>query len=503
MLEAMALAASRLAEPMSILMLLLGTLLGASFGALPGLGAILSMAVALPFSFGMDPMHAMFMFAGVMSAGAFGGSVPAILLNTPGTAQNAATCLDGYPMAKQGEGGRAIAISAMACFVGSLGGVVVTLLLIPVVKPLLYAFGPPEYFWLTAFGLVAITVAAKGNMIKGLIGGGLGVLISTIGYTDMFGVLRYTMGSEYLWDGIPLVPFMVGVFAISELFVYSARGGSTARLDEGARDINWRKQAFQGIMDVVARPLQAIRSAMVGAGIGLIPGLGGPVASFVSYMVAMRRSKHPEQFGQGSPEGLIGCETANDAKDGGALLPTVAFGIPGSPDQAILLGAFILHGIVPGPLLMRDHMDIIYALLFGIVLSQVVLSGIGLLSAPIIARFSVLPSRAIAPFVLVLVFVGTHMVRSNIFDVGLAILAGVFGYMMRRFGFPLITLVMGFILGPLAEEAFLQSLQMSDWRFTIFFTRPAGNVLLLLILLILVFPFVRARWGRKRKAVYP
>jgi putative tricarboxylic transport membrane protein len=501
MLESMALAASKLSEPMSILMLLLGTLLGASFGALPGLGAILSMAVALPFSYGMDSMHAMFMFAGVMSAGAFGGSVPAILLNTPGTAQNAATCLDGYPMAKNGEGGRAIAISATACFVGSLGGVILTLILIPVIKPLLYSFGAPEYFWLAAFGLVTITVAARGNMVKGLVGGGIGVLISTVGYTEMFGVLRYTMGSEYLWDGIPLVPFMVGIFAVSELFIYSARGGSTARIGEGAQDIDWLKQSLQGVRDVVTRPLQAIRSAMVGAGIGLIPGLGGPVASFVSYMVAMKRSKHPEQFGQGSVEGLIGSETANDAKDGGALLPTVAFGIPGSPDQAILLGAFILHGLTPGPLLLRDRMDIVLALLFGIVLSQVVLSGIGLLSASIMARFSVLPSRAIAPFVLVLVFVGTYMVGNNIFDVALALLAGVFGYMMRRYRFPLITVVMGFILGPLAEEAFLQSLQMSDWNYTIFFSRPIGNVLFVLILLILVLPFFRRRNGNKDKGV--
>lgn len=492
MFDAMALAFSRLAEPMSIMVLLLGTLLGASFGALPGLGAILSMAVALPFSYGMEPMHAMFMFAGVMSAGAFGGSVPAILINTPGTAQNAATCLDGYPLAKKGQGGRAIAVSATACLVGSLGGVVVTLLFLPVVKPLLYSFGPPEFFWLTAFGLVTITVAAKGNMIKGLVGGGIGILLSTIGYTEMFGVFRYTMGSDYLWDGIPLVPFVVGIFAISELFIYSARGGRTVKFADDLQSINWHKQTFQGIMDVFSRPLQAIRSALVGSGIGLIPGLGGPVASFVSYMVAMRRSKHPEDYGHGSIEGLIACETANDAKDGGALLPTVAFGIPGSPDQAILLGAFILHGLQPGPLLMRDHMDIVYALLFGIVISQVVLSGVGLMSAQFMARFSVLPSRALAPFVLTLVFVGTFMVRTNIFDVGLALLAGVFGYMMRRFHFPIITVVMGFILGPLAERSFLLSLQMSDWNYRIFISRPVSDVILLLTLLTLLLPFIRS-----------
>lgn len=499
MFESLALAAAKILEPMSIVSLLLGMSLGAVFGVLPGLGGILSMAVALPFSYGMAPMHAMFMFAGIMSSEGFGGAIPSILLNTPGTAQNAATCLDGFPMAKNGEGGRAIAIAAASCLAGSIGGVVVTLALLPVVKPLIYSFGYPEFFWLTALGLTTIAVAAKGNMIKGLAGGGIGVLISMVGYTEMFGAFRYTMGSDYLWDGISLVPFVTGLFALSELIIYASKGGSTAGLVDMS-GVLWGRQAIQGIMDVVSRPLLTIRSAIIGAVVGIVPGLGGPVASFVSYTVAMRSSKNPDQFGKGNPEGVLACETAMDAKDGGALLPTVAFGIPGSPDQAILLGGFILHGLQPGPLMIRDHMDIIYALLLGIVFSQICLSFLGLLIAPWMARLSTVPSRIIAPFVLLLVFFGAYMGRTNIFDVGVAILAGVLGYVMRRCGFPLVTVVMGFILGPLAERAFLQSLEMSDGSYLVFVNRPISAGLFIILMAMLLWPAIKGLGGKAHRS---
>ncbi|PKN61526.1 MAG: tricarboxylic transporter [Deltaproteobacteria bacterium HGW-Deltaproteobacteria-15] len=500
MFESLVFAAAKILEPMSIVSLLLGMSLGAIFGLLPGLGGILSMAVALPFSYGMEPMHAMFLFAGIMSSEGFGGAIPSILLNTPGTAQNAATCLDGYPMAKRGEGGRAISIAATSCLAGSIGGVVVTLVLLPVVKPLVYSFGYPEFFWLTALGLITIAVAAKGNMIKGLAGGGIGVLISMIGYTEMFGAFRYTMGSDYLWDGISLVPFVTGLFALSELIIYASRGGSTASLVDTSQ-VNWSSQALQGVMDVVKRPMLTIRSAIVGALVGVVPGLGGPVASFVSYTVAMRSSKNPEQFGKGSPEGVLACETAMDAKDGGALLPTVAFGIPGSPDQAILLGGFILHGLQPGPLMIRDHMEIVYALLLGIVFAQVCLSFLGLLIAPWMARLSTVRNRIIAPFVLLLVFFGAYMGRTNIFDVGVALFAGLLGYFMRRCGFPLVTVVMGFILGPLAERAFLQSLQMSDGSYLVFVTRPISAGLALLLVAMLVLPIIKGSRNKAKRSI--
>ena len=207
---------SRLAEPGALAMLLLGVVVGTTFGALPGLGSIVALSIALPFTYGMDSMLAMFLFAGIMSSVTFGGSVPAILLNTPGTPPNAATCFDGYPLAQRGEGARAVAVSATSCFVGSVCGTVVTLALLPVIKPIVFAFGPPEFFWLVVFGLVMIAFASRANMVKGLVGGGIGVMLSLVGYSDMYDSFRYTMGSNYLWDGIPLVPFVVGLFAVSE-----------------------------------------------------------------------------------------------------------------------------------------------------------------------------------------------------------------------------------------------------------------------------------------------
>jgi len=498
MLESMALAAGRLAEPGAFGMLLLGVLIGTTFGALPGLGSIVALSIALPFTFGADPMLAMFLFSGIMSSVTFGGSVPAILLNTPGTPPNAATCFDGYAMAQRGEGARAVAVSATSCFFGSLCGAVVTVALLPVVKPVVFAFGPPEFFWLVVFGLVMIAFASRANMIKGLVGGGIGIMLSLVGYSDMYDTFRFTFGSNYLWDGIPLVPFVVGLFAVSELISYSARGGATVTTGQAAR-INWHGQVIVGIRDVLARPMQWIRASAIGAGIGIIPGLGGGVAAFMAYFVGMQRTKEPELYGKGSVEGIIAAETANDAKEGGALLPTVAFGLPGSPDMAILLGAFTLHGLEPGPLMLRDHMDIIYALLFGIVVSQVATSGLGLVATPLLARLSVLPSRWIAPFVLVLVFVGTYMVRTNIFDVCMAVVAGIFGYVLRRYGFPLITLVIGYILGPLAEKSFLQSMQISDGSLLIFVTEPIALILMLGTAATILVPVVTA-WRNRAVA---
>jgi putative tricarboxylic transport membrane protein len=490
MFEAMASAASRLMDPAALAMLFSGAAMGATFGALPGLGGIVALAIALPFTFGMDPMLAMFFFAGIMSSVTFGGSVPAILLNTPGTPQNAATCFDGYAMTQRGEGGRALAVSAASCFFGSIGGALVTVALLPLMRPIIFSFDAPEFFWLVVCGLVMIAFAAKGNMVKGLAGGGIGLLISFIGYDDMYGVFRYTLGSDYLWDGVPLVPFVVGVFAVSELINYSARGGTTMGKRVDMSKIDWRRQTLQGVMDVVKRPIQTMRASAIGAGIGIIPGLGGGVAAFMSYAVGMHRTSSPETYGKGNVEGIIASEAANDAKDGGALLPTITFGIPGSPDMAILLGAFVLHGLQPGPELLRDNLDLVYALLFGIVISQIATSGLGLMASPWLARISLLKSRWIAPFVLLMVFVGTYMVRVNIFDVAMAIGAGLFGFVMRRFGFPLITVVIGYILGPLVERSFLQSLQISDGSYLIFVTRPIAVGLMIATILVLLLPLI-------------
>lgn len=498
MFESMIPALARLGDPWAIALLILGAGLGVVFGALPGLGPTIVLAVVLPFTFGMDPMLAMFLYAGVMSSVTFGGSVPAILLNTPGTPANAATCFDGHPMAQKGEGARAISISATSCLVGSVGGVIITMALLPLVKPIVFAFGPPEFFALVLFGLIMIAFAARGNLLKGLAGGCIGFLLSLIGFSEMVGVYRFTMGSDYLWDGIPLVPFIVGLFAVSELITYSSLGGTTVKGKAADADLDWLGQTWTGVRDVLSKPVVAARSAGIGALIGIIPGLGGSVAAFMSYAVGLHRTRDPATFGKGNPEGVICSEVANDAKEGGALLPTVVFGIPGSPDMAILLGAFVLHGLQPGPELLRNNLDLVYALLFGIVFSQVATSGLGLVAAPFLARISLLPSRWLAPFVLTMVFVGTYMLRSSMLDVAVAVLAGVFGFLMRRYKFPLVTIAIGFILGPLAERSFVQSLQMSDGSAAIFFSRPISAVLIVLAVAALLLPALSALRGAIR-----
>jgi putative tricarboxylic transport membrane protein len=495
MIDAMQVAFSSMFGLSSMGILLLGALIGVIFGALPGLGGVLALSIALPFTFGMDPLLSMFLYSGIISTVAFGGSVPAILLNTPGTPPNAATCLDGYPMAKRGESARALAISATACLVGSVGGAVVTISLLPLVKPIVFSFSPPEFFLLVFFGLITIAIASRRNLIKGLAGGCIGLMLSFIGFSEMFGEYRFTLGSNYLWDGLSMVPFIVGLFAVSEMIHYAARGGTTIDESVVVKDLDWRGQTVQGMMDVVRRPMASMRSCVIGAGIGVIPGLGGSVAGFLSYIAGMRHTRD-EMYGHGSPEGIINSETANDAKEGGALLPTVAFGIPGSPDMAVLLGAFILHGMQPGPALLRDHLDLVYALLFGIVFSQVACSTLGLVVSPYIARLSLLNSKWVAPFVLTLVVLGTYMLRTNILDVAVAMFAGIFGFLLRRYGFSLVTVAIGFILGPLAERSLLQTLMISDGSWWIFLQRPISLVLVIFIVATMLMPLFQG-WRRR------
>jgi putative tricarboxylic transport membrane protein len=478
MMEQIAAAAAVFGAPGLLAILAGGALLGVVFGALPGLGTITALAMVLPFTFAMDPVPAMLLYAGIISSGAFGGSIPAILLNTPGTPPNAATCLDGYPMSRRGESGRALAISALSCFVGSLGGVLVLLALLPVVKRLLYAFGPPEMFWLVMFGMVTIALASRHNLVKGLAGGGIGILLATVGYSDMYGVFRYTGGSDYLWDGIPLVPFVVGMLAASELIALAAGDRAPTAVAAVTGDRGWSRQIATGLRDVLSRPWLALRSCAIGAGIGILPGVGAVTAAFLSYAHAQRSSRQPGRFGHGSPEGIIASEVANDAKDGGALLPTVAFGVPGSPDMVLLLGAFIMQGLQPGPELLDKHLDIVLVLAFGIVISQVFCSGLGLLAVPWLARLAAVRHRLLVPFMLVLICIGSFVLRGNILDVVMVVGAGLFGYLLRSAGFPVITVVMGFVLGPLAERAFLQSLMISDHGLWVFFERPIALLLM-------------------------
>jgi putative tricarboxylic transport membrane protein len=479
-------------DPNVIAIIALGSIIGMVFGVLPGLSGIQGLALMLPFTYGWEPVTAMFFFAGIMGSVSEGGSIPAILINTPGSAINAATSFDGYPMARRGEAGRALGLAAASSSLGALFGILVLVLLIPAVRPIVLAFGNPEFFWLVLFGLATIAVVSRGNFIKGLISGGLGIMLSTVGFSALFTELRFTAGSTYLWDGIELVPFYIGLFALSELIIYTVQGGTIAPIGERLGSLGL-KQTYQGAKEVFRYPLTFLRGASIGTLIGIIPGVGGVVATFISYTTAVQTSKHPELFGTGHAEGIIAAESANDAKDGGSLLPTVAFGIPGSAEMAVLLGAFMLHGLVPGPLLLRDHMDVVMALILGLVISNVLAGLFLFFAARYLARITFVPIYFITPVVATLVFVGAFALRGNIWDVFLALFAGIFGYFLKRSGFPIVSVAIGYILGFIAEKAFHQSLMSSLGSYAILFTRPICIILIALLILAITFPFFKAR----------
>ncbi|MDF1593590.1 MAG: tripartite tricarboxylate transporter permease [Desulfobacterales bacterium] len=492
--EAMTSALFKAFELQNLLYVSLGTIIGLLFGCLPGLSSVVGLSLLLPLTFGMDPMSGMFLYAGVMGANPFGGSISAILINTPGTAVNVATCFDGYPMTQRGEAGRALGISATASGLGAIFGLVILIALIPVVRQTIMLFGPPEFLMFILFGLSSIVVASRGNMIKGLLGGGLGMLLASVGRSPITGSIRFSRDIQYFWDGIELIPFVIGMFALSEVINLTVTGKTKIATQKIETKISG---VWEGVKDVFRHKVCFFRSSAIGTLIGIIPGIGGATANFIAYTVAMQTSKHPEKFGTGTPEGVVAAESANNAKEGGSLLPTVGFGIPGSVEMAVLLGAFILHGLVPGPLLIKENLDIVWAIIWGLVFSNVLASTFGLLAAKFLVRVSFIEVSIIIPVVAAISLTGAYANRGNIIDMLMAVMFGFFSYFMRRNGFPVITLVIGFVLGKLAEVSFFQSLMVSRGDYFVFFKRPLPLTLFILLLLVLILPFIRQKGKQK------
>jgi len=479
----------------SLSYLALGTGIGLLFGAIPGLGGTTALALLIPLTFGMDADAAIVLVGGIMGGVPFGGSLSAILLNTPGVAPNAATCFDGYPLARQGKAGMAIGAAAASSALGGLIGVAFMLAVIPIAKAVVLLFGPPEFFMLSLLGLSAIAVSTGGKLIRGLISGGFGLFLAFVGFDEVGGGLRYTAGIEYLWDGVRLVPVLIGLFAIAEMIQLLTVGGHVATGGDSAA----LSRVLDGVKAAFANATTVLRGSAIGAFIGAVPGVGGTVASFLSYTVARQISKEPETFGQGNVKGVIASEAANNAKDGGALIPTLAFGIPGSAEMAVFLGVLVLHGLEPGPRLLLDHEDVIYGLIMALSLSCVLASAVGLA----LARYLVLITRTdvqyLAPVVISVALIGAYALESSLGDVIAAAVFGVIGYFMVRFDYPRITLVIALVLGGIAERSYHQSLLMSDGSHGIFFTRPVADTLLALIVISLALPGLRLVAQRRKK----
>jgi len=491
MLEGIAQDLSALADLRVAGFVILGSLIGLVAGVLPGLGNVQAMAVALPFTFGMDRLTALYFLCAIASSSTYGGSVPAILLNIPGTPANAATTIEGYPMARRGEANRALAISATSSALGGLVGIAVLIAAIPVVRLLTLAFGPPETFMLVLLGLVTIAYAVQRNIVRGLVTAGIGMLISLIGYSEVTGVYRFSFGSpQYLWDGIRDVPFLVGVFGLSETIRYGLRGGVVA--SAGAITRAGFRGTLQGVVDVFRYPVTFVRSCVVGAIVGIAPGIGGSVSNVVAYAMTAKISRD-SRIGRGSVEGLIAAESANNATIGGDAVPTLAFGIPGSAAMAVLLGALTLHGVAVGPWLMKEHMEIVWVVVFGLIAGTVFSSLVGFLVARWLARLTSVPMGVLVPVIVVLILAGAFAVRQNFWDMLVSIASGALGYFLTRYGFSLLPLIIGFLLGAPAELAFVQSLHISQGSLLIFLVHPLSLVLFLGAVAVGLYPLLQRR----------
>lgn len=477
-----------------------GTLIGMLFGILPGVGQITAMALLLSFTFGWDLIPVILLFAAIQGGGSQGGAITSILVNVPGTAPNAATIIDGYPMSQRGEAKTAIGASACASGLGTLFGVGVLILLIPVMRQVVLAFGPPEFLMLALLGLTVIAVVSESNLIKGMAAGGLGLMIAFFGEDPMTGTARFSFGIEYLWDGIKLVPVFLGIFAIAEMIDLAVSERRTISGKETLEALTGN--VWEGVYSIFRHFFLFVRSSFIGTVIGLVPGIGGTVAGFVAYGQAVQTAKDPENFGKGDIRGVIAPEAANDAKDGGALVPTVAFGIPGSEGMALLLVAMTLHGIVPGKELLVDHLDKLFILIWSLILSNVLSSLVTILIADLLAFVTVIRTQVIVPAIFILSLIGAYAYQYRTGDVVVAFILGFLGYYMKKHAYPRISLVIAVVLGGLVESSFHQTLQLQSLGRINFFTRPITVVLILTTIFVISLPYQRKR-KRKRAEQKP
>ncbi len=476
--------------------LVVGVTIGLLFGAIPGLGGTTALALLIPLTFGMDQSSAIMLLGGSMAATSTGGSVSAILLNTPGIAPNAATTFDGFPLAQQGRAGEAIGAGATASAVGGLIGIVTLLAVIPIAKQIVLLFSPPEFFLLAVFGLCAIAVSTGARFLQALLAAIFGFVCSFVGFDYISGIVRYTYGVDALWDGIKLVPALIGLFAISQMIDLSVKGGS---ISNDAVTVKIQKVS-RGVRAVFRNFSTTAVGSGIGTFIGAIPGVGGTVASFLSYSTQVQRDSDPEvPYGKGNIKGVIAPESANNAKDGGSLIPTLAFGIPGSAETAVFLGAMVLHGLEPGPRLLFDHEDMVFTLILTLTFACVIATLIVLVLAKPMAYLTLVDAPVLVPVVTIVALVGAYALNGDFSDVIVAMAFGVIGYLMIRFQYPRITFTIALVLGEITERSFFQTLGISDGSYMIFLTRNVSLILIALIVISLMIPALRL-WLKSRKS---
>ncbi len=484
--------------PLNLLFALLGVAAGTIIGSIPGLTATMAVAVLVPLTFTLPPASALILLGAIYTGAIYGGAYSAILLNTPGTPSAIATTFDGYPMAKKGDGDLAVTLACLASVIGGLVGAFLLLTLAPPLSRFALAFGPVEYFWLAIFGLSLIAALSEGSLLKGIAGGAFGLLLSTIGVAEVSADVRLTFGTQVMVGGIQVVAALIGLYCIPVLIDLVATPDRHLKVETEARGFRLR-EAWSLLL---RNKINLFRSSIIGTIIGVLPGAGGSVASLVAYSEARRTAKPGQEFGKGEPGGVLATESSNNATVGGGFIPTLVLGIPGTPPDAVILGALLVQGIRTGPQLFQAQGAIVYTFIWGLFLATILMLPTGLFIGRYAYKTIVsIPKAILVPSVAFMTVIGTYAIRNNTSDVTIMIVLGAMGWVLSRFGFAVSPIVLGLILGPIAEQGFVQAWTIGtaiDDLPGMFFGRPISLAIIAFTLLSLLWPFVKSRLARLR-----
>lgn len=484
-------------EPSTLLLMLIGVGIGFLVGILPGLGGAVTLALMLPFTFSMEPIEAFAFLLGMAVVTGTTGDITATLFGIPGEPTSAASVLDGYPMTRRGEAGRALGAVLFSSTLGAWVGALALALAVPFIRPLVLALGPPEFFLLTMVGLTFIATLSGRSLLKGLIMACFGLLVAAVGIDPQAGVARYTFGQLYLWDGIDIIPLVVGLFGGAEVLQImlsrAAIAGEHAKADTGLHGVK------QGLLDVLRHWWLLIRSSLIGVGIGVVPGMGGSVAQWIAYGHAQQTSKHPEEFGKGSIEGVIAAGAVNNAKESGALIPVIGFGIPGSVTTAVLLTAFLITGINPGPEMLTTRLDVTFSMVWVIVLANLVAVALAFVLLRPLTKLTFVSGPVLVPFLLLVLTLGSFTANNSYADILVMMGASAVGIACIRWNWPRVPFLLGVVLGGIAERYLFLSYSLFGWSWM---TRPIVLGLWGVLALIVILPVVKAirrRFGAKAK----
>ena len=478
--------------PVPLLVILAGVCVGILGGAMPGISPSMAVALLLPFTFGMSPAMGLVMLCAIYLAANYGGSVTAVMINTPGTPSAVVTAFDGYPLTRKGQAGTALGISLIASVVGGFVGIAILVLFSAPLARFALKFWPAEYFALAILGLSTIASLGGGRWLESFIAVLLGLLLNTIGLDPLSGVSRYTFDVLRLYDGFSFIPVLIGLFALSEVF----SGIESGEIGRPPAAPDKERSPWPTLRDYLKLKFSMLRAGVLGTVIGIFPGAGGTIASFIAYDVEKRLSKNPAEFGQGAPAGVAAAEASNSSSVGGALVPLLTLGIPGSSSAAVLIGALMIHNLQPGPELFTKHPEIVYTLFSSLLVANVFILALGLLGARLWIKAALIPKRLLYPLIFAFSFIGSYAVRSSVFDVGVCLVFGLVGWLLSRAKFPVSPVVLGLILGTMIEKNLRATLMMGG--FSLFVQRPLSLTLLILAFASVAVPVLRERRAARK-----